>query len=726
MDVERRAVGDPVYATSGASGPRRSGEEWRGSGGAMRNDRREFLRTAAAMGAVLAWGGPARASRLAWREREDLYPEGVASGDPDSHSVILWTRRPFAQHGPGAGARHMLSVEVAEDQAFRRVVARARTPVSAAADWTTRVLVGGLQPSCVYWYRFVDAEGNGSRLGRTLTAPRDDDPRPVTFAFVSCQSINEGKLNGYRRMIFEDERARPEDQLGFVLHLGDFIYEVLQYPEEGATRFDRTIYEVARFPDGGKTGKLHYPLTLDGYRAVYRGFLADPDLKDARARWPFVAIWDNHEFSWQGWQSILKPGDAGRPGQTLKVAANQAWWEYLPSRCKKAGGASWETFEAPAVQDVKIERWDANGLGDEPNNITAINSLIGYRAFRYGRRLDLIITDQHSYRSPEPFDHPDLDKINPNGFLGMFPEAVVQVLDGGRAFNGAHPPEMLTSGDVSIPNPNKDAPPQTILGAEQKAWFKARLKASTATWKIWGNSQGALDSRGDPQNLPAGMTPKPWPGGYAILSAGDYGTAYAERAEIYDLVRDEGITGFGIVSGDRHSFWAGYAASQLPPGRFEPVGVSFVGGSLSSPGGLEGREHSLKKDHPLRPLFLADRAGQAKPDPTFNMLVKHGVRACLEYARTFDLTRARALSNPELSPHLEFVDMGGHGYATVRLSADEMRTEFVCIPRPITRSERPDGGDLRYRVVHTARLWGAGERPQLTQQVLEGDPGLAI
>jgi len=70
--------------------------------------------------------------------------------------------------------------------------------------------------------------------------------------------------------------------------------------------------------------------------------------------------------------------------------------------------------------------------------------------------------------------------------------------------------------------------------------------------------------------------------------------------------------------------------------------------------------------------------------------------------------------------------MGGHGYATVRCSADEMRTEFVCIPRPVTRSERPDGGPLRYRVAHSAKLWRAGERPQLTQQVLEGDPGLAI
>jgi alkaline phosphatase D len=54
-----------------------------------------------------------------------------------------------------------------------------------------------------------------------------------------------------------------------------------------------------------------------------------------------------------------------------------------------------------------------------------------------------------------------------------------------------------------------------------------------------------------------------------------------------------------------------------------------------------------------------------------------------------------------------------------------MRTEFVCIPRPITRSERADGGPLRYRVVHSARLWRAGEKPRLVQQVLEGDIGLS-
>jgi alkaline phosphatase D len=108
------------------------------------------------------------------------------------------------------------------------------------------------------------------------------------------------------------------------------------------------------------------------------------------------------------------------------------------------------------------------------------------------------------------------------------------------------------------------------------------------------------------------------------------------------------------------------------------------------------------------------------------MLLRHGVRSCLEYAKSFNLDRSRSLSNPDLAPHLEFVDLGGHGYAKVRLSADEMRTEFVCIPRPITRSEKPDGGPLRYRTLQTAALWKSGERPQLKTSVLEGDAGLSI
>ncbi|HVD61899.1 MAG TPA: alkaline phosphatase D family protein, partial [Gemmatimonadaceae bacterium] len=619
-----------------------------------------------------------------------------------------------------------LTVEVAEDEAFRRVIAEAPAPVSSGADFTARVLIGGLRPARTYWYRFTDADGNGSRVGRTITAPSPDDPRPVSFAFVSCQDVNEGKLNAYRRMIYEDERAPAAEQLGFVLHLGDFIYEVVEYPDEVKTRYDRTIYEVARIPDSHKVGNFHIPLTVDGYRAIYKGYLADPDLQDARARWPFVAMWDNHEFSWQGWQSIVKAGPFEQPGQTVKVAANQAWFEYLPARVSPPSGAL-EQFGPPAVKNVSIkDSFDDNGLSTEPNNLIAINSLKGYRTLRYGKNLDVIITDQHSYRSPDPFSDPSLGKLGGDEFIGMFPESGMRLLDGGRAFNGGNPPAEIGFNDAHVPNPQRNAPPQTILGVEQRAWLKNKLKSSSATWKIWANSQGTLDHRVDPQNLPAGLTKESWPANqYASAGGGDYGTAYMERADIYNTVRDAKVTGFAIVSGDRHSFWAGYASAELPPGKFEPVGLSFIGGSLVSPNTMEAYEHNLPKNIPLRPLFLADREG-AKPEWTFNMLLKHGVRACLEYAKSFDLNKARSLSNPDLAPHLEFVDLGGHGYAKVQLSANEMRTEFVCIPRPITRSETPDGGPIRYRVMHTASLWKSGEHPKLKTSVLEGDVGLSI
>jgi alkaline phosphatase D len=688
----------------------------------MTLSRRQFIQAALAMGASVAWGGLARASRTRWIERRDLYPEGVASGDPAADSVILWTRRPFE----GGGAR-TITVEVAEDQAFRRVISRAPATVSAASDWTCRVLVGGLRPAQVYWFRFTDADGFGSRIGRTITAPGHSDRRPIHFAFVSCQNSNQGALNAYRRMIFEDERAAPENRLGFVLHLGDFIYELVWYPEDRPNYYDRRIYDIVRIPNGEKISDFHIPTDLEGYRAVYRAYLHDPDLQDARARWPFVPSWDNHEFSWQGWQSFAQAGGEPRPAQTLKVAANQAWFEYQPARILKPSGPSLDRFDPPTVANVPIERFDDHGLGQEPNNLAAIRSLTAYRALRYGRHLDLIITDQHSYRSEDPTSHPDVNQLGSPDFPSFFPQDAGEILDAGRSYDGGRPPAEIRFGETNIPNPRKDAPPQTILGAEQKAWFKERLRRSRATWKVWGNSLGTSDWRADPQNVPEGIVAHSWPGStYASFGGGDFGGAYAERSEIYDLVRDERISGFAIVSGDRHSFWAGYAAKALPPRPFAPVGLAFVGASISSPGLVEAYEHRFPKEHPLRALFLADRPGADKPQPTINMLLRHGVRSCLEYARNGDLARARSLSNPDVAPHLSFVDLGGHGYATVRLSAADMRTEFVCIPRPITRSDREDGGPLRYRVAHVARLWRPGERPRLEQQVIEGDPGLSI
>ena len=107
----------------------------------------------------------------------------------------------------------------------------------------------------------------------------------------------------------------------------------------------------------------------------------------------------------------------------------------------------------------------------------------------------------------------------------MFSEPAMIALDAGRTFNGGKPPAELSFGDISIPNPRKDSPPRTILGTRQKQWFMDQLRRSAATWKIWGNSLGALDLRADPQNLPDGLTKQKWPADtFALFDNGDYGS----------------------------------------------------------------------------------------------------------------------------------------------------------------------------------------------------------
>src|SRR4051812_49069484 len=115
--------------------------------------RRQFLQAASAVGATLALGVPrAFAQTVAWSERREFYPQGVASGDPAPHSVILWTR---LQPKPGDSRdTHRVFVEVARDRDFKKIETLAFIPVTAETDWTCRFMAAGLKPSTEYWYRF--------------------------------------------------------------------------------------------------------------------------------------------------------------------------------------------------------------------------------------------------------------------------------------------------------------------------------------------------------------------------------------------------------------------------------------------------------------------------------------------------------------------------------------------------------------------------------------------
>ncbi len=685
-------------------------------------NRRQAMKSAAAFGAALAWPSFLRGAAVETSERRDLYPQGVASGDPHPDSVVLWTRRPPT---PASRANELL-LEVAADAGFARIVARGRARISADADWTCRVLAAGLAPSRVYWYRFVDEHGFASRAGRTITAPAADDPRPVRFAFVSCQNVTQGACNAYRRMIWEDEQAAEEERLGFVLHLGDFVYEIVWYPEDRPSgMYDRRLRDTVRYPTGEKIEDFHVPTDLADYRALYLGYLTDPDLQDARARWPFVCMWDNHEFSWKGWQSQQNFSGV-RPAQTRKVAANQAWFEYQPARVRRADPSAGDRFVAPAVHDAPVTRFDDHGLGLEPGNLAAIDSLTLFRTFRFGRNVELILTDNRSYRSEPVGDRPEAATFAPHGFRWFVSQDVADILDGGRGLSGGHPPATVRFGGAEVANPRRDAPVQSMLGAAQKAWFFERLRSSTARWRLWGNTVSMLDWRTDLQNLPPELGPR-WPAsGYGLIYTEDWSCYRAERREILDFVRREKIAGFATISGDRHAFIAGLLAPDLPPQPFAPVGVEFVGGSVSAPGLFEAAEHVVAKEDPLRAIYLHDPPPPARPEPALNLSLMHGVRASLALARTHDRAQALQARNPDVAPHLAFTDVGGHGYAVVRAGSDELAVEFVCVVRPLERSERPDGGPLAYRVTHRVARWSPGALPQMERTHAEGDLPLVL
>src|SRR5260370_36963712 len=103
-----------------------------------RMNRRSFMEMAVAMGATACWANPfAKQSQPNWQERRDLFPEGVASGDPDSHSVVLWRRYPETRQRSKA----QLNVEGAEDERFAIAIASPKEPVSQPSHLTSRALV---------------------------------------------------------------------------------------------------------------------------------------------------------------------------------------------------------------------------------------------------------------------------------------------------------------------------------------------------------------------------------------------------------------------------------------------------------------------------------------------------------------------------------------------------------------------------------------------------------
>ena len=253
-------------------------------------------------------------------------------------------------------------------------------------------------------------------------------------------------------------------------------------------------------------------------------------------------------------------------------------------------------------------------------------------------------------------------------FPEIVPQEAMEILDAGRTWNGGKPPATIRYGGTDVPNFFKDRPAQTILGAEQMAWFLEKLRASKATWKIWGNTTATLDMRADPQNIPAGVS-KPWPGAglRRIRRRRSQLRVHRTRRDLRfrPRSRDHRIR---HRRGRSPQLLGGLCREGAAAGKIRTGGNRVRDGIDLSAGNGRGESNIVfPKEHPLRPLFLGQASGDTKPQPTVNMMLKHGVKSCLEYTKTGDIAAARAATNPDNAPHVSFVDMGGHGYSVVRV-----------------------------------------------------------
>ena len=231
-----------------------------------------------------------------------------------------------------------------------------------------RVVVTGLAAATTYHYRFV--AGRDMISGRTRTAPEATADVQVNLAWVSCQDYSAGHYGAYRQMIMDDDARAEADQIHAVVHLGDMIYETRADGFQSAidddfnpimlTNPDGTPRAVAAFPSGGGTrAGVTFAATVDDYRHLYRTFLSDPDLQAARARWPFISMWDDHEFTDDCWQSQANydgTTTADEADQARRIAASQAWFEYVPVQLTGAGGVVGVASEAKDFSPAEVAR----------------------------------------------------------------------------------------------------------------------------------------------------------------------------------------------------------------------------------------------------------------------------------------------------------------------------------------------------------------------------------
>ncbi len=282
--------------------------------------RRDLFRQLSRAAAALAWQQVfASAERLQpadagdWNEPAEVFTLGVASGEPQPDSVVLWTRlapRPLQPDG-GMPARALpVPWEVALDARFAQVVRQGVAVADPAVAHSVHVVANGLQPGREYFYRF-SAGGQHSPVGRTRTAPAPDAKvRNLRMALASCQHYEHGFFTAHREISDAD--------LDLVVFVGDYIYTT-EAPRHARLRSHPHAF-----------AKDLAARTLADYRVHHASYKLDADLRAAHAAHPWLMVWDDHEVM-PDYAGDHDPYlDDAQAFMAVRAAAYKAYFEHVP------------------------------------------------------------------------------------------------------------------------------------------------------------------------------------------------------------------------------------------------------------------------------------------------------------------------------------------------------------------------------------------------------------
>nr|WP_316639756.1 alkaline phosphatase D family protein [uncultured Roseateles sp.] len=268
-------------------------------------NRRDFFRHSGSAAVAIAATPLLPLSSQAAVGLNALFQHGVASGDPLSDRVILWTRV-----SPTNGRSvQLVDYVVAKDPGFASIVSSGRVKTNIERDFTVKIDVDRLSPNTSYYYRFA-VDGAQSPVGRTKTLPVGATPS-LRMAVVSCSNFAYGYFNAYRRIA---ERA----DLDMVVHLGDYIYE----------------YGSGQYGNVRACEPAHEIVSLADYRARHAQYKRDPDAQEMHRQHPLVAIWDDHETANNAWLNGAENHQPATEGEwpARVAAALQAYYEWMPVR----------------------------------------------------------------------------------------------------------------------------------------------------------------------------------------------------------------------------------------------------------------------------------------------------------------------------------------------------------------------------------------------------------